>query len=225
VRAAADARGRLLVAAVAVVALLLGAAGGYVIGALAPFAPTATPSSTSAEAGFARDMQVHHLQGAELALIVHERSTDSEVLTISTDILLTQQQQAGQLFGWLVSWDLPQASPEPSMTWMGRPTLEGAADEHSSMGMGTEEGVVPSSMPGLATPDQIRALTASSGRDLDRMFLELMIAHHRGAIDMAEALLARSRDRVATDFATSVVKAQEAEITLMEQMLEARPAA
>ncbi|WP_077223332.1 DUF305 domain-containing protein [Rathayibacter sp. VKM Ac-2630] len=123
-RAAADARGRLLVAAVAVVALLLGAAGGYVIGALAPFAPTATPSSTSAEAGFARDMQVHHLQGAELALIVHERSTDSEVLTISTDILLTQQQQAGQLFGWLVSWNLPQASPEPSMTWMGRPTLE-----------------------------------------------------------------------------------------------------
>lgn len=223
--AAAHARGRLLVAAVAVVALLLGVAGGYVVGALAPFAPTATPSSTSAEAGFARDMQVHHLQGAELALIAHERSTDSEILTISTDILLTQQQQAGQLFGWLVSWDLPQASPEPSMTWMGRPTLEGAADEHSSMGMGTEEGVVPSSMPGLATPDQIRALTASSGRDLDRMFLELMIAHHRGAIDMAEALLARSRDRVATDFASSVVEAQEAEITLMEQMLEDRPAA
>ncbi|WP_269087523.1 DUF305 domain-containing protein [Rathayibacter sp. VKM Ac-2630] len=80
-------------------------------------------------------------------------------------------------------------------------------------------------MPGLATPDQIRALTASSGRDLDRMFLELMIAHHRGAIDMAEALLSRSRDRVATDFATSVVKAQEAEISLMERMLEARPAA
>lgn len=107
----AGSRGRLLVAAVAVVALLLGAAGGYVLGALAPFSRAATPSSTSAEAGFARDMQVHHLQGAQLALIAHERSTDDEVLTVSKDILLTQQQQSGQLFGWLTSWGLPQASP------------------------------------------------------------------------------------------------------------------
>lgn len=56
------------------------------------------------------------------------------------------------------------------------------------------------------------------------MFLELMIAHHRGAIDMADALLARSRVTVATDFASSVVTAQEAEISLMEQMLADRPA-
>ncbi|KQQ03837.1 MULTISPECIES: DUF305 domain-containing protein [unclassified Rathayibacter] len=223
--APASSRGRLLLAAVAVVALLLGTAGGYVLGAIAPFSQAATPSSTSAEAGFARDMQVHHLQGAQLALIAHERSADDEVLTVSKDILLTQQQQSGQLFGWLTSWGLPQASPEPSMTWMGRPTLAGAADEHSSMGMGTEDGVVPSSMPGLATQDQIDELTAASGRDLDRLFLQLMITHHRGAIDMAEALLARSRVTVATDFATSVVKAQEAEISLMEQMLADRPAA
>ncbi|MBF4462949.1 MULTISPECIES: DUF305 domain-containing protein [unclassified Rathayibacter] len=220
----ASSRGRLLVAAVAVVALLLGAAGGYLVGALAPFAPTTTPSSTSAEAGFARDMQVHHLQGAQLAMIARERSADGEVLTVSKDILLTQQQQAGQLFGWLTSWGLPQASPEPSMTWMGRPTLAGAADEHSAMGMSTEEGVVPTRMPGLATPEQIAALSAASGRDFDRMFLELMIAHHRGAIDMAEALLARSRLGVATNFASSVVTAQEAEISLMEQMLADRPA-
>jgi uncharacterized protein (DUF305 family) len=220
----ASSSGRLLVAAVAVVALLLGGAGGYLAGALAPFAQAATPSTTSAEAGFARDMQVHHLQGAEMALIAHERSTDDEVLTVSKDILLTQQQQAGQLFGWLTAWGLPQASPEPSMTWMGRPTLAGAGDEHSSMGMSEEEGV-PSTMPGLATDEQIAALRAASGRDLDRMFLQLMIAHHRGAIDMAEALLARSRDTTATAFATSVVKAQEAEISLMEQMLADRPAA
>ncbi|KZX20393.1 DUF305 domain-containing protein [Rathayibacter tanaceti] len=220
----ASSRGRVLVAAVAVVALLLGAAGGYLFGALAPFASSATPSSSSAEAGFARDMQVHHLQGAELAMIARERSTDAEVLTVSKDILLTQQQQAGQLFGWLTSWGLPQAAPEPSMTWMGRPTLAGAADEHSAMGMGTEDGVVPSSMPGLATPAQITELGNTSGRAFDRMFLELMTAHHRGAIDMAEALLARSRVTVATDFATSVVKAQEAEISLMEQMLADRPA-
>lgn len=220
----ASSRGRLLVAAVAVVALLLGGAGGYLAGALAPFSQAATPSSTSAEAGFARDMQVHHLQGAELALIAHERSADEQVLTVSKDILLTQQQQSGQLFGWLTSWGLPQASPEPTMTWMGRPTLAGAADPHSEMGMTDEEGV-PARMPGLATPEQITALQGASGRELDRLFLELMIAHHRGAIDMAEALLARSRDEVATTFATSVAQAQEAEISLMEQMLADRPAA
>lgn len=220
----ASSRGRVLLAAVAAVALLVGTAGGYLLGALAPFASSPTPSTSSAEAGFARDMQVHHLQGAELAMIARERSSDDEVLTVSKDILLTQQQQAGQLFGWLNSWGLPQAAPEQSMTWMARPTLAGAADEHSAMGMGIEDGVVPTSMPGLATSQQIAALGALSGRDFDRMFLELMIAHHRGAIDMAEALLARSRVSVATDFATSVVKAQEAEISLMEQMLADRPA-
>ena len=84
----ASSRGRILVAAVAVVALLLGAAGGYLFGALAPFASAATPSSASAEAGFARDMQVHHLQGAELAMIARERSADDEVLTVSKDQLI-----------------------------------------------------------------------------------------------------------------------------------------
>ncbi|NQX10785.1 DUF305 domain-containing protein [Microbacteriaceae bacterium VKM Ac-2855] len=215
-----------LLAAAVVLAVILGGVGGYLIGLVSPVAGEAMPSDTSAEAGFSRDMQVHHLQGAELALIAHERSTDPEIEAISRDILLTQQQQAGQMFGWLSVWGLAPAASEPSMTWMTRPALPTATDDdHGSMGGSGGDSAVPALMPGMATSDQIAQLRAASGVAEDRLFLQLMIAHHEGAIEMAEALLARSTNGVVTDFADRLIVAQTAEISQMQAMLEARPAA
>ena len=62
------------------------------------------PTTTSAEAGFARDMQVHHNQGVELAMIVREKSSDAAVRALAYDIERTQAQQAGQLYGWRRCW-------------------------------------------------------------------------------------------------------------------------
>src|SRR6266545_1813312 len=54
------------------------------------------PGDNSAEAGFARDMQVHHAQAVEMALIVRDRTENDHIRTIATDIMLTQQDEMGR---------------------------------------------------------------------------------------------------------------------------------
>ena len=223
----ADSGSRRRVSGVAVlvaasVALVVVAIVAFSVGRLSTLADP-TPSTTSAEAGFARDMQVHHQQGTELAMLVRDRTTDPDIRLLAYDIATTQAQQAGQLYGWLRAWGLPQAGSEPSMTWMTRPATTGdgggSHDEHGGGDAGHEPGAP---MPGLATPEQIAELEAASGVDAERIFLELMIAHHRGAIEMAEAALARSTNDVVVPFATSVAESQAAESALMERLLAER---
>lgn len=114
------------------------------------------PADTSAEAGFARDMQVHHNQGVELAMMVRDRTDDAEVRLLGYDIALTQSQQSGQLYGWLTQWGLSQAGSEPSMTWMTRPGRAGTAAGHAHTAVLTPG----ERMPGLATPAQVAELSA-----------------------------------------------------------------
>ena len=187
---------------------------GFSIGRLSTMA-NPTPTSTSAEAGFARDMQVHHLQGVELAMLIRDRTDAADVRLLGYDIATTQAQQAGQLYGWLTEWDLSQAGPEPEMTWMARPGRSGHAHTESEHTPGDP-------MPGLATAEQIAALTAATGVEAERIFLTLMIAHHLGAVDMAEAVQDRANNTSVLGFANSVIISQEAEITLMESMLQSR---
>ncbi|UCR90552.1 DUF305 domain-containing protein [Mycetocola spongiae] len=183
-----------------------------------------TPGNASAEAGFARDMQEHHDQGVELAMIVRDLTTDPAVRTLAYDIARTQGAQSGMMSGWLAVWGLPQAAPEPAMTWMMRPDNKGMAHDHSGRGAGnaavTHRPGDP--MPGLATPAQIAHLETLTGIEAEREFLELMIAHHRGAVEMADALLDRSTNGVATTLSRGIVSSQESEITLMTEMLAAR---
>ncbi|MGX5696955.1 DUF305 domain-containing protein [Agromyces soli] len=203
--------GRARIVALAVGALVAVVAVGLVafsLGRLSTLSAT-TPTETSAEAGFARDMQVHHKQGVELALIVRDVTDDPEVRLLADDIAATQAQQSGQLAGWLNVWGLPQFGSEPSMSWMSR---GGAHASH----------VPGAPMPGLATPEQVAALKAATGVEAERLFLELMIAHHRGALDMADALIERSDHPVALAFANAVVASQQSEIELMQSMLDAR---
>lgn len=166
---------------------------------------TAAPGPTSAEAGFARDMQVHHLQGVELAMIVRDRSTDADLRRVAYDMATTQAHQAGQLYGWLAAWGLRQLGAEPPMTWMG----------HTGHGRGAL-------MPGMATPEQVAGLSAASGVEAERRFLELMIVHHRGALEMSDAVIARSQHPVVLAFARGILLSQQSEIDLMTRMLEER---
>lgn len=203
------------------IAGLLLLAGGIGVGRITAPVPALAPSSSSAEAGFARDMQTHHHQAVELALIIYQGTTDDRVRTLAYDIASSQSQQAGQMYGWLTAWGLPQAPREPSMTWMTRPTMTGAnAMNHGSAGATTD--MTPGgAMPGYATSAQISRLQGATGIAADRFFLTLMIAHHRGGVEMADALLARSTNSVVTDLANGVVFAQTGEITYMEQLLAA----
>jgi uncharacterized protein (DUF305 family) len=214
---------RLIVAGVAAAALVVVAA--FAAGSLS--APTVTaPSTTSAEAGFARDMQTHHNQAVEMSLLVRDRTDDEDVRLLAYDIATSQSQQAGQMNGWLSVWNLPQTAPEPEMTWMSRPPLTGVSHEGmSDMGSGETSHEPGSPMPGMATADQLAALTAATGDDAVRQYLTLMIAHHRGGVEMADAVLVRSNERVVRSLAASIVKAQTSEIGYMQDLLDALPAA
>ena len=198
---------RILSPALIATIVAIGAAGaiGYWAGR-AGAATTATPTATSAEAGFARDMQAHHIQGVEMAMVVRDRTTDANVRQLAYDIATTQGHQAGQLYGWLASWGLRQMGSQPPMTWMGH-----------GHGMNAL-------MPGMASPAQMATLAAASGVDAERQFLTLMIAHHRGAIEMAEAILDQTQHPAVTAFARGVLASQQSEIDLMTKMLEERTA-
>jgi uncharacterized protein (DUF305 family) len=163
---------------------------------------------------------VHHQQGVELAMIVRDATDDEATRLLGYDIATSQAQQSGQMYGWLAEWGLPQAGPEPSMTWMTRPADDGSHDGHGSGDDGAHEPGEP--MPGLATPEQIAELRTLEGVEAERMFLELMIEHHRGAVEMAEAVLARSDYPVVVSLAESIIRSQESEIGLMQDMLAAR---
>jgi len=188
------------------------------LGGLVLSGEEAPPSTLSVEAGFARDMQVHHQQAVEMSLLVRDRSTDEAVRQLAYDIATTQGQQAGQMHGWLSAWGLPQAPAEPTMTWMSRPTLDAGEHGHEA-GADHEPGAA---MPGLATSAQLTELRSADGTEAELIFLRLMIDHHRGGVEMAEAVLDRSDERVVTSLARAIVRSQTAEISYLEELLAAR---
>src|SRR5215211_4764984 len=120
------------------VAIAVGAVVALAVAFLLSRAADRFPTDDSLEAGFARDMMVHHDQAVAMALLVRDRTTDPRVKTLATDFLLTQENQIGQMLGWLNVWGLPATSAEPPMTWMGHP--------------------VSGRMPGMATPEELAHL-------------------------------------------------------------------
>jgi uncharacterized protein (DUF305 family) len=208
-------RGRLLVVGVALVLVALIA--GILLGRMTAGAAIPMPSDSSAEAGFARDMQVHHGQAVEMSLLVRERSDDPEIRLLALDIATAQTQQQGQMFAWLAMWALPQTSSAPEMDWLSRPVLDGSAGHEGHGGHTPGE-----PMPGVASFEQMQALQNATGVDAERLFLELMIAHHQGGVEMAEAVLARSDNPQVRALAEGMVKLQQKELDYMAELLAAR---
>ena len=113
------------------------------------------PATRSAEAGFARDMQIHHDQAVEMSMIVRDLTDSPEIRLLAYDIATSQSQQSGQMFGWLATWGLPQSSPEPAMTWMHRPIPSGAGHSHAASAAPATTNEVPAARPGMATREQL----------------------------------------------------------------------
>ena len=168
--------------------------------ALALLFASQPPSNDSAEAGFARDMIVHHAQAVQMAEIVRDKTKSDSMRLLASDISLTQQAQIGIMQGWLGAWVLPLTGSEPAMAWMGHPT----------------EGL----MPGMATPEEIDRLYTLPPDRADVLFLRLMIAHHEAAIPMAQAVLKRTDEPEVSQLATSIITSQKAEIENMKGMVE-----
>ncbi|WP_225754552.1 DUF305 domain-containing protein [Actinotalea sp. Marseille-Q4924] len=202
---------RLPVAAAAVLAGVVGLlVGALVAGVL--LRPD-TPAATSVDAGFAREMQVHHGQAVQMSVLVRERTDDPAVRSLALDILLTQQNQQGQMAGWLQVWGLAQTAAGPPMQWM---------SEHDGHGSGPDGSGPPEKMPGLVSAEQLALLEAAEGREAERLFLALMIPHHQGGVEMAEYAATEASTPAVRRLASSIVTAQEAEMVLLEEMLAER---
>jgi len=200
---------------VVVVALVLVAALAFAVGRFSTFgsqAASASPGTNSPEAGFSRDMQVHHAQAIQLAMEIYRKTDDDELRVLAYDIATGQAGQRGEMYDWLVQWGLPQ-SGGPMMQWM--TDAEGTGHEHggSSAEPMTEEEAHEAM--GMASAEEITALEAASGREADCQFLALMIRHHEGAIPMAEALLELGTDPRALDVAQAIKNGQTSEIDAM----------
>ncbi|MEU3749952.1 MULTISPECIES: DUF305 domain-containing protein [Streptomyces] len=201
-------------AAVTAVALALLFAGGAVTVASAEREEASrTPATDSADAGFARDMAVHHQQAVEMSFIVRDRTQDESVRRLAYDIANTQANQRGMMLGWLDLWGLPKlrSGVEP-MAWMG---MGGSGDS------GPSDGAL---MPGMATNAQLDALRKADGREAEILYLKLMTEHHKGGVHMAEGCVSRCVPGVERDLAQGMVEAQQSEILLMADMLRKRGA-
>lgn len=170
------------------------------------------PLDNSPDAGFLRDMSSHHAQAVDMSLVILDKTDDPELHIVATDMARTQQGQIGIMHGWLMAWDLPIRAAEPPMTWMA-----GSGHDH-----GGGEGEAPERMPGLATEEQLQELEESEGIEAEIVFLELMIEHHIGGIEMAEAEVELGREEMVATLAQGMIDAQAAEVDLMEGMLDKR---
>ncbi|WP_030774231.1 DUF305 domain-containing protein [Streptomyces sp. NRRL F-2664] len=177
-----------------------------------------TPGLHSPDAGFARDMAVHHQQAVEMSFVVRDRTQDEAVRTLAYDIANTQANQRGMLLGWLDLWGLPKVvAGEPPMSWMGGSAGHGGHAGHGPAGPG-------SLMPGMATKEELEQLGAASGRDAEVLFLQLMTDHHKGGVAMAEGCAQQCGTPVERELAQGMVDAQRSELTLMADMLRQRGA-
>ena len=219
-------RGRTRLVVGGVLLVLVALVVGTLVGRATTLIAAPTPDDSSAEAGFARDMQTHHGQAVEMSLIILERTDDPEIRLLALDIATGQTQQQGQMFAWLSVWGLPQTSSGPSMQWMSLPVINGDEQgvDHSGMDMteGSESSAPGESMPGVATPDDLRQLSSLSGVEAERLYLELMMAHHQGGVAMAESVLARSDNPQVTTLAQNMVRQQSKELDYMSELLAAR---
>lgn len=158
----------------------------------------AMPQEGAAEVGFARDMATHHAQAVDMATLLRDRTSDAEMRSLALDIMLTQQAQIGQMQGWLAVWGQTNVGSGPAMTWAGMPTT--------------------GSLPGMASTAELNQLRTLSGVAADGLFLQLMIAHHRAGVAMAQAVLARTQRPEVRALAQAIVNAQQSEIAYMQAL-------
>ena len=163
-------------------------------------------------------MIAHHAQALEMTGLVFARTGREDVRLLSRRIELSQQEEIRAMRRWLIDRGLP--APDPQGSTPGHDARGGLALEHDS----THHEM----MPGMLTPEQMLELARASGPAFDRLFLEGMIRHHQGALEMVATLLATrgaAQEPETFRFASDVDADQRAEIARMQAMLAAAPPA
>lgn len=152
---------------------------------------------SEAEIVFMERMIPHHSQALVMAELASERASDEQVRAIADRIRAAQTPEIRAMEAWLQERDLPVPSEE----------------ERNDHGAHQD-------MPGMASPLEMQLLEDAAGEEFDRLFLEYMIAHHEGALEMVQPALVESYDPTAGELARDVSVGQTVEIGLMREMLD-----
>ena len=156
------------------------------------------------DVSFMQGMIPHHEQALVMAELVSERTNQAELGQIAGRIKASQKDEIEFMQSWLADRDEPVSNNDMSMR-----------HSHSDHANG-------SIMKGMATPEQMAELAAANATAFDRLFLQLMIAHHEGAVEMVENLLDQpgsAYDPVLFEFVGDVKNDQRVEIERMHALL------
>ena len=153
------------------------------------------------DVAFAQGMIPHHEQAIEMSDIVIKRGESADVKALAEQIKEAQAPEIETLRGWLEDWGESEAADD---------------GEHAGMDMGGEgEGEMT-----MMSEDEMAELDKASGAELDRMFLEMMIRHHEGAIAMSQTELEAGQYPEAKEMAQVIIDTQQEEIDRMTDLLE-----
>ncbi|QKV78181.1 DUF305 domain-containing protein [Amycolatopsis sp. Hca4] len=150
-------------------------------------------SNNADDVMFAQQMIPHHEQALEMAKLVPSRSSNPKVVDLASRIEKAQDPEIRQMRGWLSAWGATSASSMPGM-------------DHDSM-------------PGMMPAGDVAELEAAKGTEFDRRWLDMMVKHHQGAVDMARTELDKGANADAKALARKIADAQQAEITEMQGLL------
>lgn len=165
----------------------------------------------TADVSFLQGMIAHHSQAIVMAHWAPTHGASKPVQVFAGRIALAQTSEIGTMSQWLR--DHHQTVPAPDTT------VAQQEMSHAMAGMPMD-----TLMPGMLTPEQMKALDAAHGKDFDRLFLTDMIQHHEGAIDMVNTLFGTNgaaQDDYIFKYANDVQADQTTEINRMQQMLDA----
>ncbi|MEH3067574.1 MAG: DUF305 domain-containing protein [Aeromicrobium erythreum] len=161
---------------------------------------TSDEGHDGADVTFAQQMIPHHEQAVEMSDLALEpaRGASAEVTDLATRIRAAQKPEIEELTGFLEGWgeDVPSG--------------HGGHEGHGGAGH---------SMTGMMSEDQMSRLADSNGATFDRLWLEMMVEHHEGAVEMAQTEIADGQDSRAKALARAIIDAQTAEITQMKGLL------
>ena len=155
------------------------------------------PHPNAVDIGFADDMRTHHLQGVAMAQMYLQDGTDETFRQMANEIVLVQAGESRLLSQYLQDWGSPTLDLDTAMGWMDMAPV--AQDQQ----------------PGMATDEELAALDAAEGRELDDLFSALMIDHHRGGIHMADYAVANAAEDELVDLAQAMLTTQGSEIAEM----------
>ena len=182
-------------------------------------APAASADHNAADLSFAQQMIVHHQGAVEMADLAPTRAANQQVKDLAIKIKAAQAPEIEQMTGWLTLWGAAMSTSTSAST-----TSDDGMDHGGMSGMGKEgemsTGATGMAMPGMMSDAQMQELTAATGADFDRLFLDLMIVHHQGAIEMADTQIAEGSNPAALALAESIKTSQTAEIAEMQQLLQ-----